>query len=163
MVLCFYALGLCGYFLQQILTRAFYSMQDSKIPARSALIAVIINIVLNLSLVWSMGIAGLALSTAICSYIQVIILVFALQKSLGSALLDRLAVTILKTAAATAIMAAACGGLLYLLRNLPDSTRFDILKLVVVVPAAATVYLLSAKLLRMKEIGLLGSGRYERL
>jgi len=161
-VLSFYAFGLCGYFLQQILTRAFYSMQDSKIPAKSALAAVVINIALNLSLVWSMGTAGLALSTAICSYIQVIILLVALQKSLGGALLDQLAVTILKTAAATAIMSAAGGGLLYLFRNLPDTTRFDILRLAVVVPAAAGTYLLAARLLHIKEIALLGSARYEK-
>ncbi len=160
-VLCFYALGLCGYFLQQILTRAFYSMQDSKIPAKSALAAVVINIVLNLSLVWPMGTAGLALSTAICSYIQVIILIVAIQKSLGGTLLDQLAITILKTAAATAIMSVVGGGLLYLFRNLPDSTKVDILRLIVVVPAAAGAYLLAAQLLRIKEIAILGSGRYE--
>jgi len=161
-VLFFYALGLCGYFLQQILTRSFYSMQNSKIPAKSALAAVAINIVLNLSLVWSMGTAGLALSTAICSYIQVIILIVALQKSLRSTLLDQLAVTIIKTAAATVIMSAVGGGLLYLLRNLPDGTGFDILRLAVVVPAAAGTYLLAGSLLNIKEIALLGAVRHEK-
>jgi putative peptidoglycan lipid II flippase len=43
-VLLFYSLGLCGYFLQQIVTRAFYSLQDSKAPAKTAAIAVAINI-----------------------------------------------------------------------------------------------------------------------
>jgi putative peptidoglycan lipid II flippase len=40
----FYALGLCGYFAQQILARAFYSMQDSKTPMRSAMVAVFANL-----------------------------------------------------------------------------------------------------------------------
>lgn len=161
-VLCFYAIGLCGYFLQQILTRAFYSMQDSKIPAKSALTAVIINIFLNLSLVWPMGTAGLALSTAVCSYIQVIILIINLQKSLQGTLLDLLVVIILKTASATAIMSGVGGILLYLLRNLPDSTQFDILRLAVVVPTAAGSYLLAARLLHIKEIALLSSSGYEK-
>jgi len=62
--LSFYALGLCGYFAQQVATRAFYSMQDSSTPARSALIAVVVNIVLNLSFVWFLGTGGLAASWA---------------------------------------------------------------------------------------------------
>ena len=78
--LCFYAIGLTGFFAQQILTRAFYSVQDSKLPAATATIAVVINIVLNLSLIWFMGTAGLALSTAVCSYIQVVILLAVLGK-----------------------------------------------------------------------------------
>ncbi|MHC4645103.1 MAG: murein biosynthesis integral membrane protein MurJ, partial [Planctomycetota bacterium] len=72
--LCFYALGLTGFFAQQIVTRAFYSTQDSRMPARSALAAVFANVILNLSLIWFMGTSGLALSTAICSYLQVLIL-----------------------------------------------------------------------------------------
>ena len=162
-VLSFYVLGLCGYFAQQIVTRAFYSIQDSKMPARSALTAVFINIILNLTFVWFMGTAGLALSTAICSYIQVTILVFALRKKLPGTLLDGLTAAILKTAVATAIMAAAAALLLLIFQNLPDSTRFDILKLAVVVPAAGATYLLAAKFLRIEEIRLVSGGRYKNL
>lgn len=161
-VLSFYALGLCAYFLQQIATRALYSMQDSKVPAKSALAAVIINVVLNLILVWPMGIGGLALSTAICAYMQVAILIFALRKRLGSELLDQLIKTTVKTAISTVVMAAAAGLLLYILQGLPDSKRFDILKLAVVVPAAAIVYMLAAKLLNIKEMDLVKSAGYEK-
>jgi len=59
-VLAFYAVGLCGYFAQQILARAFYAMQDSKTPMRSALVAVAANFVLNLALVWPLDRAGFA-------------------------------------------------------------------------------------------------------
>ena len=59
----FYAIGLSGYFVQQIVTRAFYSLQDSRAPCRSALIAVFTNIILNLILIWRLRIEGLALAT----------------------------------------------------------------------------------------------------
>ncbi|GAI77442.1 unnamed protein product, partial [marine sediment metagenome] len=71
LALLFYALGLSGFFIQQIVTRAFYSMHNSKAPMRSAMIAVLVNVILNLTLIWFMGVAGLAFSTAICSYLQV--------------------------------------------------------------------------------------------
>ncbi len=154
-VLLFYSLGLCGFFMQQIVTRAFYSMQDSKMPARSALIAVCVNIILNLTLIWFMGTGGLALSTALCSYLQVVILIHAIRKRFGASVLDGLLAILVKSLLATMLMWMAGKGLLLLFRELPDSTGFDILRLAVVVPLAAGVYALAAKLLRIEMLSLL--------
>ena len=153
-VLMFYSLGLCGFFMQQVATRAFYSMQDSKMPARSAVVAVCVNIVLNLILIWFMGTAGLALSTAMCSYLQVVILVIALRRRFGSSILDGMLTTLIKTLTATIIMWIAGQCVLYLCRALPDSTRFDALRLAVLVPTAAAVYTLAAKLLHIEMLSL---------
>jgi len=43
---------------------------------------------------------------------------------------------------------------LYLCRELPDSTGFDILRLAVVVPTAAAVYTVAAKLLHIEMLSL---------
>jgi putative peptidoglycan lipid II flippase len=153
-VLLFYSLGLCGFFAQQVVTRAFYSMQNSKMPARSALVAVCVNIVLNLTLIWFMGTAGLALSTALCSYLQVAILVLALRKRFGSSILDGMLITLFKTLAATILLWVAGHCILYLLRNMPDSTSYDVLRLAVVVPTTAAVYTLASKLLRIEMLSL---------
>ncbi len=160
-VLLFYSLGLCGFFMQQVVTRAFYSVQDSKMPARSALIAVCVNVVLNLTLIWFMGAAGLALSTALCSYLQVVILVLALRKRFGSSILNGILITVLKTLSATILLWIAGQGLLYLCRNLPDSTSYNILRLGLVVPITAAVYALTAKLLHIEMLSLF-SGKSHR-
>jgi putative peptidoglycan lipid II flippase len=154
-VLLFYSLGLCGFFMQQVVIRAFYSMQDSKMPARSALIAVSVNIVLNLTAIWFMGAAGLALSTAFCSYLQVVILVLALRRRLGSSILDGMLTTLVKTLIATILMWMAGTCLLYLCRELPGGTGFDVLRLAVVVPSSAGIYALAAKVLRTEMLSLL--------
>ena len=154
-VLLFYSLGLCGFFMQQVVTRAFYSMQDSKMPARSALIAVSVNIVLNLTLIWFMGTAGLALSTALCSYLQVMILILAIRRRFGSSIVDGLWALLVKTLAATILMWMAAKGLLYLCRELPDGTGFNVLRLAVVVPSAAGVYVVAAKILHIEMLSLL--------
>ena len=156
--LSFYAVGLCGYFCQQITTRAFYSMQDSKTPARSALYAVVANIILNLTLIWYLGTAGLAAATAACSYLQVIILVTVLRRRLGHSILDGLPATLMKTLAAAALMFLAGAAIMALMKNLPDGRSFDILRLAVVVPSAAAVYLLAAKFLHIKMLSLLTGG-----
>jgi len=155
----FYALGLCGYFAQQILARAFYSMQDSKTPMRSALIAVFANLLLNLTLIWFLGLAGLACATAICSYLQVIILVVVLRRRLGHSILDGLPGTLMKTVLATAFMYLVGAGLISLMVKLPDSRWFNILRLAVVVPSAAGVYLLAAKFLHIEMLSLLAGHR----
>ena len=157
--LVFYALGLCGYFAQQILARAFYSMQDSKVPMQSALVAVFANAVLNLTLIWFMGRAGLACSTAVCSYLQVVILIIVLRRKLEHTILDGLSVTLMKTLAATGLMSLAAATIMILTRNLPHVRSFDVLRLAAVVPIAAAVYLLAAKFLRIEMLSLLISGK----
>lgn len=152
--LAFYALGLSGYFAQQILARAFYSMQDSKTPMRSALVAVSANFVLNLTLIWYLDRAGLACATAICSYLQVVILVAVLRKRLGPEILDGLPLALIKTVAGTVFMGAVGWAVLYGLRALPAGRLFDILRLAIVVPVTAASYLLVAKILRAEMLSM---------
>ena len=154
LTLSFYAVGLCGYFSQQVTTRAFYSLQDSKTPARSAVYAVIANIFLNLTLIWFLGTAGLAAATATCSYLQVVILVRALRRKLGRSILDGLRITLMKTIIATAVMFLTGSAIMSLCRNLPDGKAFDVLRLALVVPSAVVVYTVAAKLLRIEMLSL---------
>jgi putative peptidoglycan lipid II flippase len=154
--LSFYTLGLCGYFGQQVLTRALYSIQESKVPAVSAVIAVFVNVILNLTLVWFLQAGGLAAATAICSYLQVAILLSALYKRLGSSILDGLATALLKTVAATLFMSAAVLIILWLLQSWADSY-----KLLFCVPSAIVMYILAAKFLHIDELSLL-TGRKDK-
>ena len=159
LTLSFYALGLCGYFSQQVTTRAFYSIQDSKTPAKSAVYAVVANIFLNLTLIWFLGTAGLAAATAICSYLQVVILVTVLRRKLGRSILDGLRITLIKTVTATAVMFLTGSAIMFMMKNLPDGRSFDVLRLAVVVPSAVAVYTLGAKLLHIEMLSLFTGNR----
>jgi putative peptidoglycan lipid II flippase len=155
--LSFYVLGLIGYFAQQVATRAFYSMQDSKIPARSAVIAVFINIVLNLTLIWLLGTGGLAASTALCSYLQVTILVTVLRRRLGSGILEGLTWAAGKTIIATVCMCVVVLIVLAFSRGLADG-----FKLLLTVPLAVVVYILAARILRIEMLSLLMGSRQQK-
>ena len=157
--LSFYAAGLSGYFLQQIMTRALYSLQDSKTPALSAGAAVLANLTLNLTLIWFMGTGGLAAATALCSYLQVAILLVVLRRRLGHSILDGLRPAMVKTIIATAVMCAAGVMILILMSGLPAGRFYELLRLAVVVPTAAGVYLLVARVLRIEMLSLLTSGK----
>jgi len=153
MTLSFYVLGLCGYFGQQVLTRAFYAVQDSAVPAKSAVAAVVMNVVLNLTLMWFLGTGGLAASTALSSYLQVVILGTALRRRLGRSILDGFMPAVLKTVVATACMGVAVFIGLILMRSYGG-----LLKVLVAMPLGCGIYVLVARLLRIEMLSLLTGG-----
>ena len=153
--LTFYAIGLCGFFAQQILIRAFYSDKDSKMPAVTAAGAVVVNVILNLILIWPLGTGGLALSTSICSYLQVIVLASILKKRHPVEMMEGLIKTIVKTAIATGVMVAAGLAAAYLLRTLPINRWMDLLRTAVLVVVCSGVYTIAALVLKSEMLGLL--------
>ncbi|MFA5785240.1 MAG: murein biosynthesis integral membrane protein MurJ [Phycisphaerae bacterium] len=159
-VLIFYSLGLCGYFLQQIVTRAFYSLQNSKLPAQTAGIAVIVNLTLNLTLIWFMGAAGLALSTAVCSYLQVAIMMTLLSRRYEEVNYRNLLITITKSAVSSGAMFIAGIAILHLVEPWPINTKYDVLRLLTIILPCAAVYIATALLLKTKAVSLvIGSRR----
>ncbi|MDD5458840.1 MAG: murein biosynthesis integral membrane protein MurJ [Phycisphaerae bacterium] len=153
--LAFYSVGLAGFFMQQIVTRAFYAVQDSKTPMRSTIAAVLLNVILNLVLIWPLGIAGLALSTAICSYVQVAVLGWSLRKRFGAGIAKNFSLTLVKSAIATAIMYAAGTMTIYLFRNLTQTTALDTVRLLTAVFVSAGVYIIVTRTLKTEMLQLL--------
>lgn len=146
--LLFYAIGLIGFFSQHLLVLAFYSLHDAKTPSISACIAVAVNVVLNLTLIWFMGIAGLALSTAICSYLQVAILILILRKKFDHPVLTGIIPILLKTVVATVAMFIAGWLALRFMENLPFNKKFDSLRLISTVVICAGIYTILAKIMK---------------
>ncbi|MBQ2879055.1 MAG: murein biosynthesis integral membrane protein MurJ, partial [Anaerotignum sp.] len=70
----FFALGMVGYGVQNILSRAFYANQDGKTPFYSGLVSILINAVMCWLLLKPMGIGGLALAAAVSSTAAALVL-----------------------------------------------------------------------------------------
>ena len=160
--LMFYAIGLSGFFLQQILSRAFFSMQDSRTPMYSAIIAVVLNVALNLTLIWPLGTGGLALSTAICSYLQVIILIAILTRRFGKDFLAGFTPVLVKTIFSTAVMYLIGFCVMHAMQNLPTgagATKYDILRLAAAVTACAAAYYIMAKIMKNEMLALFGPSK----
>lgn len=64
-----YCIGLPFMAFRETITKVFYSLQDSKTPATNATIGVCINIILNISLPFILGVEGLAIATSITATI----------------------------------------------------------------------------------------------
>ena len=73
-----------GHIVVHVLTRAFYAMQDTRIPVLWAIIAVAINVPLMAILSGPMGVEGLALALSISATLEVIGLALALRRRIES-------------------------------------------------------------------------------
>jgi putative peptidoglycan lipid II flippase len=103
-----YALGAwaaCGLL---IISRAFYALGDRQTPLRIGLVAVLVNLVANLTLVWVLAGPGLALGTSITATFQSLVACWILTRRLDAFPWKSIAHTLLRTTLATAAMTAAC-------------------------------------------------------
>ena len=81
--LLYYSVGLCAFCGIKVIVPAFYSLQDTKTPAKIGIYSMILNIVLNLILMGPLKHGGLALATSIAALFNVILLIYLLRKRLG--------------------------------------------------------------------------------
>jgi putative peptidoglycan lipid II flippase len=70
----FYALGLAGHALVQILARAYYASRDTSTPVALTLISIGANVALSVTLAPTMGINGLALANSIATLAEAALL-----------------------------------------------------------------------------------------
>ena len=78
----FYAIGILGSGIREILTKAFYSLKNTGIALKNGILAVVINIALSLILSKSMGVGGIALATSISSLASAALLLMRIKKKL---------------------------------------------------------------------------------
>jgi putative peptidoglycan lipid II flippase len=79
-----YATGLWAYAGLRIIVPAFYSLQDTKTPVKVGAVALVVNLAAAVILMQFLQHLGLALATAISSIVNCLLLLFLLQRKLGS-------------------------------------------------------------------------------
>lgn len=104
-ILAGYASSVWAYSMTHTLTRAFYALKDATTPLKVSAAMVLLNITLNLSLIWSLGAAGLAWSTAISAGVQVVLLVLLLRRRVAKPIDSQVISSWTRTVIATAVMA----------------------------------------------------------
>ncbi|MDX3899985.1 MAG: murein biosynthesis integral membrane protein MurJ [Sphingobium sp.] len=75
-----FAVGVPAYVLIKVLTPGFYARQDTKTPVRVAVFSMLFNLVGNLTLIWRFGHVGVAISTAIAAWVNVLVLYWLLHR-----------------------------------------------------------------------------------
>jgi putative peptidoglycan lipid II flippase len=154
--LVFFSIGLTGHIVVHVLTRAFYAMQDTRIPVLWAIVAVAMNVPLMAILSGPMGIEGLALALSISASIEVIALAWSLRRRIDS--IDE--GTILRSGLRSALAAVVAGAVM--LAGLAAAQAWfaallangagRILALLVLAGGGTAVYLLLAMAMHSEEL-----------
>jgi putative peptidoglycan lipid II flippase len=72
--LAFYSLGLLSFSISKIFISVFYALKNTKYPVKVAFCTLIVNIILNITLMQFLAVGGLALATSLSSTLGVILL-----------------------------------------------------------------------------------------
>ncbi len=154
MMIACYASAAWAYCALPVLVRGFYALGKHSTTVRVGMLAVGIDLVVTLVLIWPLAERGLALSTALAASIQVVLLLVLFSRA-GSPLAWRdLNSTLIRGALATVAMALAVGFWQRSSPMLATSTFAQSVNLVVALFLGISVYLAVAWLLGMQELSL---------
>ncbi|GIM30782.1 murein biosynthesis integral membrane protein MurJ [Paraclostridium bifermentans] len=156
--LIFYSIGMLGFGLRDILGKIFYSLQDTKTPMINGIIAMVLNIVLNLAFVkyTNMGLGGLAFATSISSLVTIALLSVSLRRKIGAFGGKKIISVLIKSIIAALLMALVTK-FTYNAIDAFLSAGFiqDAIKLAISVGLGAIVYAVSIIVLRVDEVKLI--------
>jgi putative peptidoglycan lipid II flippase len=163
--LVFYAVGIAAYGLYEILSRAFYAIEDTRTPLVTGVVTVVAGFALNLVLVRLLGYRGLALAYSLTGILNAYLLLRLLRRRLGRLDLPRVARSTVKTLLATAVMAGALALLQRALPVDPLTASFAAVVGVLLLElfVAALAFLAGARLFRLHEVNLLVGALRRRL
>ena len=149
--LLYYSIGLCAFSGIKIIAPAFYSLQDTKTPAKIGIYSMGLNIVLNLILMGPLKHGGLALATSLSALFNVIVLMHYLRKRLG--LLEGR--KIFKSSIKVSIAAGAMGLITYFTKetffNFNDPIEIRIAGLFACISSGILIYALISHFFRNEE------------
>lgn len=144
----FYSLGMITSGFNEVLSRTFYSLHDTKTPMVSGVIAVVTNIILNIILSRFLGIGGLSLATSISSMVCTILLLSSLQKKIGSFGMRNITISFLKIGIASITM-----GILTRFIYSELITNIDLnMALALAIVLGVIIYFTIIRFMRIKEV-----------
>lgn len=151
--LVFYSVGLAAMAVSTLLTRVYYSLQDTKSPMFFGVVSVTVNIILNLILIKFMAHSGLALATSIAAIIATILMLFKLKRKIGALGTVRYIKCGVKAGIASAIMGAASYAVYQgMSKTLDRGNVYSLISLLAAVGIGMVVYLILCYLFRVEEI-----------
>ena len=164
--LTFYSIGMIGYGLRDILGKVFYSIQDTRTPMINGVIAMVLNITLNILFVkfTNMQIAGLAFATSISALVTITLLFINLKLKIGQFGGNKILSVMIKSIVSALIMALVAKFVYNLVFNMLGSGFIqEAVTLVAAVGAGALTYGIAIIILRVEEVNLILNKVKERL
>jgi putative peptidoglycan lipid II flippase len=153
--LLFLSLGIAIFTMRDLVSRAFFTMQDTTTPMVLGFIMVGVNIVLNLLLVGPLEQGGLSLATTAASLVGLVLALWALRRKSAVGLsLRRLVSSVWRVGLAAGVMGWVVWGAQARLAawSAPQGALMELVLLVPVVAVGAGVYMGLTWMLRVPEL-----------
>ncbi len=146
------SLGMVGYAVQNILSRAYFARQDGRTPLLAGAVSIAINLILCIVLTERLQVAGLAIASAVSSTVYALFLLLPLERQ-GRVFNARFWLDMGKMLLATALMAVVVFALgRWLTPLLPTGKLGELLVLGLCAALGVVVYFAAAALLRLPEV-----------
>ena len=151
------SLGMVGYAVQNILSRAYFARQSGTVPLVAGGASIGVNILLCMALTDTMAVSGLAIASAVSSTVYALLLLLPMERK-GQGVLNRaFCLDFLKMLLATVLMAAAAAAVLRGVGGLVPGKMGLLVTLGLSACAGVAVYFASAVALRLDEAKLTAS------
>jgi putative peptidoglycan lipid II flippase len=156
----FYAGAIWAFSMLQIINRAYYALHDTTTPVVMSIVNIVLNLVVELPLLWVMGEPAMAVGTLVSFAVQTLLMLFMLDRRVGGLELRRLLAPTVKMLLATAIMTIC---LLVIMKSplYPTGVSRSIwsAQLALLMLVGAMTYLISCYLLRLDLLSHIIPGR----
>lgn len=159
-----YASAIWAYSMLQIINRAYYALHDTKTPFIMAAINIVLNLVVELPLLWTpLGESGMAAGTAVSFAIQAVAMLLILKGRIGDFGLRDIGISAARMLLAAAAMAAVC----YAIQRLPfwpnGITKVaSLVQLLILMSIGGLTYILTCHLLGLRTLSDLLPARLRR-
>ena len=154
--LLYYALGLWAFSVIRIIDSAFFSIQDRRSPLKVAFLALFVNIIASIVLMFPLKHGGLALATSLASAVNVIALALILKKKVGAFLDSEFFHSLQRTALASLLMWVALLAVDFFMEwDNGASLRYRATYLTVSIILGMATFLLASVLMKNEEMKML--------
>jgi len=151
--LSFYALGLCFISATRLVVSAYYATQDTKTPAKIAVVVLVANAILNWILMHPLKQGGIALATSIASVINFGLLIYFFERRFGVLNWSTIRRSLLKIGLSSFVMGIFC---LLFLRwagfDTSASIGWKALVLFGTIGGGLGIYLITSSILKVDEL-----------
>lgn len=156
--LIFYSVGIPFYGIRDVFNRSLYALKDTKTSTVNGIIGILLNIVLNLTLVRFMGLGGLALATSISAIITTFLLLISLKKRIGAIGRKEILITNTKVVVASAVMSVGVYAVYIGLRGFISGFNGELLGLILSTAAGVIIYTIMLVILKVNEFKTIMNG-----
>jgi putative peptidoglycan lipid II flippase len=103
-----YAAAIWAFSLLQIINRAYYALHDTRTPLIMSVVNILINLIVEIPLLWKMGESGMAVGTLVSFAVQALLMLWMLDRKIGGLDLRQSLVPILKMLTGAVVMGVVC-------------------------------------------------------